>query len=202
MSAALCSPEYAISEIFPVFCQRNANVLKRRKLEQTVLLQCVSTQARSLSSEGATAISLHQLWHVYYMGDKRTQKGISKLVETDMSRDEVEEVSGVTEKLPGEDVASVKGASRKKAQETGLQEEGQQEVEGAYDELSGDEEDEVREEYEDGMQMHHPALWAEIPDDWVPIYRGLNGLEYYRKVCANVSCTYALNTHTCADQHT
>ena len=113
-----------------------------------------------------------------------------------MRRKEVEEASGRAAKLPDEEKATVKCNLSKKAQETGIQEEGQQEVEGAYDELSGDEEDEVREEYEDGMQMHHPALWAEIPDDWVPIYRGLNGMEYYRKVSVNVSWTPALHTHT------
>ena len=55
-------------------------------------------------------------------------------------------------------------------------------MEGAYDELSGDEE-ESREEYADGMQMHHPADWVKTGNEWTPVYRGLNGTEAYRKVC-------------------
>ena len=94
-------------------------------------------------------------------------------------------MSGAKRKIPDEEVVDGESDVGKKGVETGLQEEGQPEVEGAYDELSGDEDDEVREEYEDGMQMHHPALWVEIPDDWVPIYRGLNGMEFYRKVGAS-----------------
>ena len=93
-------------------------------------------------------------------------------------------MSGEKRKVPDEEAADGGGTVYKKAVAAGLQEEGEQDVEGAYDELSGDEDDEVREEYEDGMQMHHPALWVEIPDDWVPIYRGLNGMEFYRKVGA------------------
>lgn len=70
----------------------------------------------------------------------------------------------------------------RKVEATALQEVWGQDAEGAYDELSGDEEDEVREEYADGMQMHHPASWVKTQNDWTPVYRDLNGTEVYRKV--------------------
>ena len=99
-----------------------------------------------------------------------------------MVKEAEKKVSGGKRKFPDEDAVSGESDAPKKVEETALQEEGQQDVEGAYDELSG-EEDEAREEYADGMQMHHPADWVKTGNDWTPVYRGLNGTEAYRKVC-------------------
>ncbi len=95
----------------------------------------------------------------------------------------VKKASGVKRKVPDEDVSG-EGNVAEKAEDAALDEEEEQRQEGAYDEVPGDEEDEVREEYADGMQMHHPSTWVKFKKGWTPVYRTKDGVELYRKVGA------------------
>lgn len=99
-----------------------------------------------------------------------------------MGKKDVKKGAGVKRKVPDEDAASGEGNMAKNVEETALDEEEQQNAEGAYDEVPEDEEEEVREEYTDGMQMHHPATWVHSKKGCIPVYRGLNGMELYRQV--------------------
>ena len=90
--------------------------------------------------------------------------------------------SGAKRKVRDEDAGSGDDEVHEKADETAVEEEEQKDAEGAYDELPGGEEDEVREEYTDGMQKHHPATWVHSKQGCIPVYRDLKGNELCRKV--------------------